>query len=267
MERVLEHDSWSERDARGVMSQILSAIEYIHRHNIVHRNVRLENFLYDSLEEEAPLRLVDFGNGCVADHAEGFAGTLGCAAPEMLRNGRYGPTVDCFSAGVCMAVLLSGTPPFRAPLEIRKLHAHREALVAGIDFRTEPFCLVTHDAQELLRALLEPNARTRITSLAAAQHCWFAHGQELPGFPLWFPAENPDLHFLLTMGYWYGGLRPSVEFGMSPISEASNKEDFNPFEEVCDGILWPPPEAESASVLHRSFSSRSGLCQFGCGSS
>lgn len=41
--------------------QILEALSYLHSLNIMHRDVKAENFMFESADEDAPLILLDFG--------------------------------------------------------------------------------------------------------------------------------------------------------------------------------------------------------------
>jgi calcium-dependent protein kinase len=43
------------------MRQLLSAIVYCHKNNVVHRNLKSENLLFESQERNATLRVIDFG--------------------------------------------------------------------------------------------------------------------------------------------------------------------------------------------------------------
>jgi serine/threonine protein kinase len=46
--RIIETDFYSEADARNVMFQVLTALEYLHAIGIVHRDLKPENLLYAS---------------------------------------------------------------------------------------------------------------------------------------------------------------------------------------------------------------------------
>merc|ERR1719410_2203630 len=59
-DRVIERKRFSEGDASEAIRQMLLAINYIHSHSIVHRDLKLENFLYDRKGGDH-LKLIDFG--------------------------------------------------------------------------------------------------------------------------------------------------------------------------------------------------------------
>jgi calcium-dependent protein kinase len=60
-ERLCEATVYKEQDAADVTYQMLQAVQYLHSHNIVHRDLKLQNWLYDTEGPNAKLKLIDFG--------------------------------------------------------------------------------------------------------------------------------------------------------------------------------------------------------------
>lgn len=56
-----EHIHYSEKRACELVKQMVSAVRYCHEHGIVHRDLKLENFLFQSKRSDSPLILIDFG--------------------------------------------------------------------------------------------------------------------------------------------------------------------------------------------------------------
>uniref|UniRef100_A0A3Q7HCV7 Protein kinase domain-containing protein n=1 Tax=Solanum lycopersicum TaxID=4081 RepID=A0A3Q7HCV7_SOLLC len=52
---------YSEDDAKDIMIQLLSVVSYCHLQRVVHRDLKLENFLFISTDENSPLKAIDFG--------------------------------------------------------------------------------------------------------------------------------------------------------------------------------------------------------------
>jgi calcium-dependent protein kinase len=108
---------YNEKRAAWIVKRMLRAIAFLHQNGIVHRDVKPENFLYESRHEEAELKLVDFGLSCkykTETHHKvlhSIVGTPYYVAPEVLKS-QYGPQCDVWSVGVIMYLLLCGQYPF-----------------------------------------------------------------------------------------------------------------------------------------------------------
>merc|ERR1719265_1112560 len=99
-EHVTKKKRFSEYEASDALRQMLLALNYIHSHGIVHRDVKLENFIFDS-KSSGHLKLIDFGFSKMWDQTSGekmkqSLGTLAYAAPEVL-NRSYTSQCDLWS--------------------------------------------------------------------------------------------------------------------------------------------------------------------------
>ncbi|KAF7246884.1 Hormonally up-regulated neu tumor-associated kinase [Varanus komodoensis] len=101
MDRICEKKKLEEREVKKYTRQIMSAVEHLHRHKIVHRDLKIENFL---LDESNGIKIVDFGLSNIMK-SEGLSqellstqcGSPAYAAPELLAHKKYGPKVDVWS--------------------------------------------------------------------------------------------------------------------------------------------------------------------------
>ena len=59
--RLKEVGTFSEDSTRTVLSMILSALEYLHRHGVTHRDIKLENCLFKTKDADSVILLSDFG--------------------------------------------------------------------------------------------------------------------------------------------------------------------------------------------------------------
>ena len=112
-EEITKRSSFSEKDAAGILSQVLSAMSYCHAKNICHRDLKPENILLDSKNNNA-VKVIDFGTAQIFTPGVNMNQTYGTAyyiAPEVI-NGNYNEKCDIWSIGVIMYILLSGKPPF-----------------------------------------------------------------------------------------------------------------------------------------------------------
>jgi serine/threonine protein kinase len=55
---------YGERAAATLVEKMLSSIIYCHHHGVVHRDIKLDNFIYENEAEDAELKLIDFGFAC-----------------------------------------------------------------------------------------------------------------------------------------------------------------------------------------------------------
>eukprot|EP00047_Mylnosiga_fluctuans_P004714 m.236127 g.236127 ORF g.236127 m.236127 type:complete len:242 (-) comp12931_c0_seq1:891-1616(-) len=110
---IINHGKLSEREARSFFQQILSGVDYCHRHMVVHRDLKPENLLLDS---KGNVKIADFGLSNImrdGDFLKTSCGSPNYAAPEVISGQLYaGPEVDVWSCGVILYVLLCGKLPF-----------------------------------------------------------------------------------------------------------------------------------------------------------
>jgi serine/threonine protein kinase len=105
----------SEDRARKITHQIAIALYYMHNFGIAHRDIKPENILMIDNSDDADIKIVDFGLaktlGPTELSNEAF-GTLCYVAPEILLQKSYDKSVDLWSLGVMIHLMLSGTLPF-----------------------------------------------------------------------------------------------------------------------------------------------------------
>ena len=59
--RAKQLNMYTEKDAGKIFKQILDAVNYLHAHGVCHRDIKPENILFSTIEEDSPLKLIDFG--------------------------------------------------------------------------------------------------------------------------------------------------------------------------------------------------------------
>merc|ERR1712110_1322671 len=92
---------------------MLLSVAYIHAQDVVHRDIKLQNFLFED-KDYKQIKLIDFGFSRYWTSNKKMklgCGTLSYMAPELL-DGAYTNKCDIWSLGVCVYILLVGTMPF-----------------------------------------------------------------------------------------------------------------------------------------------------------
>ena len=173
-----------------VMRQLLAAVAHMHRHGVVHRDVKLENVLLCDRDAARPrVKLCDLGLAIGADRlrtaapVERQAGTCYAQAPEIVFDAaeggaaECGPQIDVWACGVVLFALLfrrvpwSDSPEDRATQmgRMRKVSSQRrpsvDVLLTDEERQRTPALLLS-----LLAGLLHPDPTRRLTARAALEH-------------------------------------------------------------------------------------------------
>jgi eukaryotic-like serine/threonine-protein kinase len=103
-----------ERFTRGVVGQLLEALEYAHRRGVVHRDVKPSNLL---ITREGVVKVADFGIARLVEEKEAgrpgeIIGSARYMSPEQLRGEETTPRSDLYSVGILLYHCLTGRPPF-----------------------------------------------------------------------------------------------------------------------------------------------------------
>lgn len=56
-----DNESYTEEQCAKLMRQIISSVSYLHSKNIIHRDLKLENFLFQDESNGSQLKMIDFG--------------------------------------------------------------------------------------------------------------------------------------------------------------------------------------------------------------
>ncbi|WVZ19139.1 hypothetical protein V8G54_006461 [Vigna mungo] len=162
-DRIVARGHYSERAAAAVARTIAEVVRMCHSNGVMHRDLKPENFLFANKKENSALKAIDFGLSVFFKPGERFAEIVGSPyymAPEVLKR-NYGPEVDVWSAGVILYILLCGVPPFWAETE----QGVALAILRGvIDFKREPWPQISESAKSLVRRMLEPDPKKRLTA-------------------------------------------------------------------------------------------------------
>lgn len=112
--KMLQKDNkFSESRSRIYLCEILLAIQELHNHEIIYRDLKPDNVVIDS---EGHALLTDFGLSKEGvketDYATSFCGSVAYLAPEILARSGHGRSVDWYLLGVLLYEMLVGIPPY-----------------------------------------------------------------------------------------------------------------------------------------------------------
>jgi len=150
---------FDEDTAAKYILSLASALDYIHRHNVIHRDIKPENILLDC---NGNLKLADFGWAVHTPlhRRTTVCGTLDYLAPEIVMGEQHDEKVDNWSLGVLTYEFIVGHPPFEADGD----KATYLRIKAGkLDFPSH----VSDDAQNFIRSLLQrdPSRRMNLSDI------------------------------------------------------------------------------------------------------
>ena len=144
--------------------QIFESIDYLHSINIVHCDIKPENFVLKFTKDKVILKLIDFGNARKKprnnEKLYNFSGTKEYMAPEILENKGFDEKIDEWAAGVIMYNLLTGADPFSTD--------NNSDYKDNIRFKDIKFEYIKDEnLRNLIKKLLERDASKRISSKEA----------------------------------------------------------------------------------------------------
>ncbi|KAA8499064.1 RAC family serine/threonine-protein kinase-like [Porphyridium purpureum] len=120
LRRVARHHM-SEQSAKYMLAEVVLALEFLHEHGIVYRDLKPENLLISS---DGHVVLGDFGlakklAGGSFGRTHSFCGTREFLSPEVVSGTQYGVKVDSWAFGILMYRAIAGYTPFFRPNQSR----------------------------------------------------------------------------------------------------------------------------------------------------
>ncbi|KAI1910241.1 Serine/threonine-protein kinase [Ophidiomyces ophidiicola] len=195
LDYIISHGKLKEKQARKFARQIASALEYCHKNNIVHRDLKIENIL---ISKTGDIKIIDFGLSNLFSpkgQLKTFCGSLYFAAPELLQARQYtGPEVDVWSFGIVLYVLVCGKVPFDDQ-SMPQLHAK---IKKGIVEYPQG---LSSDCRHIISRMLVTDPKQRASLSEIINHPWMTKGfngppeNHLPHRePLQLPLDSEVIH-------------------------------------------------------------------------
>ncbi|XP_018421754.1 PREDICTED: cyclin-dependent kinase-like 1 [Nanorana parkeri] len=119
-----------EHLVKSIIWQTLQGVNFCHKHNCIHRDVKPENIL---ITKQLVIKLCDFGFARIltgpSDYYTDYVATRWYRAPELLvGDTQYGPPVDVWAIGCVFAELISGVPLWPGKSDVDQLYLIRKCL-------------------------------------------------------------------------------------------------------------------------------------------
>lgn len=175
-ERLYQKGSFYEKDAIVIIKQIIEGIAYLHENNIVHRDIKAENIMFRTKDENSPVVIADFGLSRLIEQSENDrllnteCGTQGYMAPEIILHKGHGKPVDMWAVGVLTFIILSGYCPFSGDNSVEE-----NKNIVNNNYSFEPkksWEGISQNAKDFIAHLLVFNPEHRLTAVQALQHAW-----------------------------------------------------------------------------------------------
>lgn len=174
LDLVKEKQQLDESEARCIVRQLASALEYLHHEaRVVHKDLKLDNVLL--LDDKKTIKLGDFGLAVFQqpivshndDNQEHAGGSLAYTAPEQIRTPWVisSPTTDMWSLGIIIYALVAGRLPFDDTYDARL----QQKILSG-DFEMPSH--ISPPLASLISGLLHVDPQQRLTARQVLDSAW-----------------------------------------------------------------------------------------------
>ena len=164
-----EHRLNEQRSAQ-LFSQMCDALHYLSQMNIVHRDIKLENFLIMQEDLSLKVKMIDFGFAIEIkenDKIKEKLGSLNYMAPEIHLDKDYDYKVDMWAIGVVLYNMLSRKQPFSGETEEIIVN---KVINDEINFSYNCWNSISKDVKNLIKLLLSKNPEERPSPFEAKNH-------------------------------------------------------------------------------------------------
>eukprot|EP00428_Durinskia_dybowskii_P016618 CAMPEP_0170213144 /NCGR_PEP_ID=MMETSP0116_2-20130129/6193_1 /TAXON_ID=400756 /ORGANISM="Durinskia baltica, Strain CSIRO CS-38" /LENGTH=545 /DNA_ID=CAMNT_0010463689 /DNA_START=54 /DNA_END=1691 /DNA_ORIENTATION=+ len=176
-ERWAAAGRYTEAQTLAAVSQMFHAVSYLHAHDICHRDLKLENWVYATAEPTSSLKLIDFGFSRVMHDDTPMTEVLGTVyyiAPEVLQ-ASYDRKCDIWSMGVLVYMLLVGYPPIGTFEDANSVVMHKILRGDPVTMDRE-WQEISENGQAFVLQLLRRDPQRRPDASRASEHRWIRQG-------------------------------------------------------------------------------------------
>lgn len=236
---VMEHCSggdlysrrpYSEEESRKIVQKLLSAVHYLHERNIVHRDLKFENIMFENAGEDAEVKLIDFGLAKKFLHGHdvlfGVVGTIHTMAPQVINSEPHNSQADLWSIGVIAYMLLSDSSPF---YETSTKKIIKKVQAGEYTFYADAWENISSEAKNFVSSLIKVDPDERLTAKQAQEHAWL----------------HQDLHVAKN--------KPKEETMVQIYQKLENFAEVNEFQRLALSVLAHKSSTDEILELRKAF--------------
>merc|ERR1712110_1234266 len=206
LDHIQRRKFFTEQEAARIITDVASALEFLHSKGIAHRDLKPENVLCVYRDRLTPVKLCDFDLGSgIKFHSGGGSDTtpllltpVGSAefmAPEIVEafiddtedDFKYDKRCDLWSLGVMMYILLCGYPPFSGSCgadcgwasggacDACQLNLFKNIQDGKYEFHQREWGTISPEAKSLIMELLVKTPKRRLSAGDVLQHPWLSN--------------------------------------------------------------------------------------------
>ncbi|CAL8083857.1 unnamed protein product [Calicophoron daubneyi] len=170
--RLQNVSEYSEQLIAGYFRQIVEAIRFLHEYGIVHKNLKPENILLDSLQPDAIVKITDANIDKFLLHdmdIELVCCNVIYCAPELLLSRKFDKTFDLWSLGIILHIMLCGSDPYYPKLDS---DLYRSILNGQIEYTSTAWNMISWNGKDAVKRLLVLNPPQRALTTEILKHPW-----------------------------------------------------------------------------------------------
>ncbi|KAF5297430.1 hypothetical protein FQR65_LT01361 [Abscondita terminalis] len=193
LDRIRTKTKFTECEASAILRKLVSAVSFMHSRGVVHRDLKPENLLFTCADENAEIKVVDFGFARLKQEKESLhtpCFTLHYAAPEVLNGDPQGYDENCdlWSLGVILYTMMCGRAPFHTGSRDDSAAAVMARIKGGeFSFSSPAWNGVSEDVKCVVQGLLTVNPQQRLRMMDLRNNAWVQGCQNFPQTPLMTP--------------------------------------------------------------------------------
>ncbi|CAA7046219.1 unnamed protein product [Microthlaspi erraticum] len=160
---IQKHGRIPDATAKHFMKQLAAGLQVLRDNNIIHRDLKPQNLLLSTDDNDAALKIADFGFARSLQPrglAETLCGSPLYMAPEIMQLQKYDAKADLWSVGAILFQLVTGRPPFTGNSQVQLF----QNIMKSTELQFPADCReLSTDCKDLCQKLLRRNPVERLT--------------------------------------------------------------------------------------------------------